>query len=528
MVHEQRFSKTLPQVAELYCNWIVVAVLTEFTIVGVLKARYRLLWLDEIMGALIARLPNFSQIWSICKSGADNQPPLYHFAMWTSVRVFSNDALGLRIPSVFGYVICCLCLYLFVGRGTSSRLYGLVAMLFPGLTHYWWYATEGRPYALVLACVGVAAVCWQFINRDRHRTWMLFGLALSFLCALNLHYFSVLLILPFGLAEIVRSTLNKKIDPAVWLAISLPYLALIFYIPVILASKAHSGIPYAPFSKPYLYTSFERFTSEFFGSSLPFLIFFGVLCLALRFSPCFLKTDRVTPDRNMLIPEAYLVLSLVVLPVFAVFFAKYGTHIFFTRYAMAGVFGVAALVGYGAWLAFSGHRGLALVLASTALALILFTQDRDDLPLIREGRHRTANDILHRLPQVVLDDELPIVATNLDDYMIFYYYLHNAKLQKRLFYVSSETLAEHYIGFTLSDRMMIGSAPFFHTQVLDYKSFIERHSIFYVFGSLEYSEWVVPKLLADHADLELLQGGPSDIFGGFPIDCLRARITAPQ
>ena len=74
---------------------------------------------------------------------------------------------------------------------------------------------------------------------------------------------------------------------------------------------------------------------------------------------------------------------------------------------------------------------------------------------------------------------------------------------------------------------MLGSAPYFGTQVVDYSTFIKEHPGFYVFGSLQFSEWVVPKLMADHADLQLVQGGPVNIFGGFADVCLRAQMPAP-
>ncbi|MDQ2844613.1 MAG: glycosyltransferase family 39 protein [Acidobacteriota bacterium] len=508
--------------------WIVAALLGDILVVGIVRAQYKPLWLDEIMGLLIAKLPVGADIWAICKSGADNQPPLYHYAMRASVRLLGNDALGMRVPSVIGYALFCLCLYWFVSRRTS-RLYGLIAMLVPGLTHCWYYATEGRPYALILACAGLSAVCWQGVVMDRRRWLMLVGFGLSLACAINLHYYAVLLFLPFAIAETVRTYQRRKPDFPVWLALTAPLLILLVYVPVIRASKVNSGIPGAFFAKPAWYGSLLRFFGEFLGPSLIGLVSLGCIYLAVQFfwRPSTTELGRCpTANPRDLMPEASLVLSFTCIPVFAIALSKFGTHIFFTRYGIAGMFGFAALLGLGTWFAFLGRKGPALAVAAAFAALFLHNQIQHDLPEVRAERANPARvSIPHRIPALAQRDSLPIVATNLDDFMQLSYY-GNSTLRKRLFYVSSEAFAKQYLGFTFHERMMIGAAPFFKTQVVAYSAFIKEHPSFYVFGSLEFSQWVVPKLIEDHAKLQLLQGGPADVYGDFADVFLLAQIPA--
>ncbi|MBV9678722.1 MAG: hypothetical protein JO185_20470, partial [Acidobacteriaceae bacterium] len=140
----QRGLKWLASQADHFAPWIMASILAMMGMLGIVKAYYKPLWLDEIMGVLIAKLPLKSDIWAICKAGVDNQPPLYHYAMRASIQFFGNDALGTRVPSLVGYLLFSLCLYWFVSR-RASRLYGLAAMLFPWTTRCWYYATEGRP-----------------------------------------------------------------------------------------------------------------------------------------------------------------------------------------------------------------------------------------------------------------------------------------------------------------------------------------------------------------------------------------------
>src|SRR5690349_16657773 len=61
--------------AERFSPWIVAAILGEIVSIAFLTARYRLLWLDEIIGLLTAKLPSISDIWAACQSGTDNLPP---------------------------------------------------------------------------------------------------------------------------------------------------------------------------------------------------------------------------------------------------------------------------------------------------------------------------------------------------------------------------------------------------------------------------------------------------------------------
>jgi len=523
----QRGLKWLASQADHFAPWIVTSILAMMGMLGIVKAYYKPLWLDEIMGVLIAKVPLRSDIWAICKAGVDNQPPLYHYAMRSSIQFFGNDALGTRVPSLVGYLLFSLCLYWFVSR-RASRLYGVAAMLFPWTTRCWYYATEGRPYGLMLGCAGIAAVCWQSIVMRRRRGLMLAGLCLSLTCALNLHYYAVLLFVPFGIAEAVRTYRQRKWDIPVWIALAAPLLVLLAYLPVIRAAKANTGIPYAPFARANLPVTVWYFAADFLQSSLVPLICLGVLYFVVQIYSRPSSTAQLAraavAKRLELIPEAFLVLGFTCFPVFAALLSRFVTHIFFSRYAIGGIFGFALLLGFCAWLAFGDQKEPALALVAIFAVLVLHDRIFDDYRTLLGDRANPARvGIPQRIHGRAQVDGLPIVATNLDDYMGFYYYGDSA-FRKRVFYVSSEELAKQYLGFTFHERMMIGSAPYFGTQVVDYNKFVGEHPRFYVFGTLQFSEWVVPKLMADGAELRLVQGGPINTDGGFADVCLLAQM----
>ncbi|MFL6449322.1 MAG: glycosyltransferase family 39 protein [Bryobacteraceae bacterium] len=367
------------------------------------KARYKPFWLDEIITLSIAKLPRISDIWALCRSGAEYQPPLYHYLMRASIRLFGSDELGIRLPSIAGYVLFCLCLYWFVARCTS-RLYGLIAMLFPCLTRCWYYATEGRSYALVLACSGIAAVCWQSIAMNRRRTWMLFGLGVSSACAIGLHYYSVLLFVPLASAELVRSYQRRKIDVTVWLALAVPFATLIPYLPLIRENRLRAGILYVPFARPAWYGSLDLFASQFLRSSLVALVAIGCVYLIFEIFGQASEPEREkreSPMRTTFLPVAILVLGFTCLPIFGIALSKFVTHLFFDRYVMAAVFGISALLALGLWRAYSGRKEPALAVLLILVGVIAHAGVWD----LKEAKAQRSNP-----PRAALQDKIPAAA----------------------------------------------------------------------------------------------------------------------
>ena len=492
--------------------YLVLVWLALIVAIGVIKAWYKPLWLDEIMSVLISKLPNSADIWAVCKSGADNQPPFYHYVTRACVRLFGNDAFGVRAPSLAGYILLCTCLYWFLARRTS-RLYGLIALLIPGVTGCWEYATEARPYALVMGCAAMAAVCWQSIVMEEKRRLALFGLSISLAAAFSLHYFSPVLIAPFAFAELVRTYRRRRPDFSVWLALAIPFLVLIPLVPVILATRINSGLPFAWYARPSLYGSLENFASQFLNPSLVALIALNCIYLVYRILWPRQTADFVHISKlKELAPDAALILGLTIVPVLAVLLAKLVTHVFFNRYAATGMIGIVALIAAGIWLAFSGRKGPA-VAAMLVFGGVFAHRAYYDLKSAHEQwTNLSRGGGIKHVPSAAGSDNLPIVAAGPNEFMDLTQYGDRA-LRHRLYYVSSEQIAARIMGFSFLERMMIGSAPFFGTQVMNYDDFLQAHPKFYLFGSPNW--WLYPKLIADHARIEMLQAGLADQFGNY-------------
>src|SRR6185295_14459378 len=98
-----------------------------------------------------------------------------------------------------------------VSRRTST-LYGLLAAALTFATGALRYATEARPYGLVVGFCALALVCWQAAADDHCRKLSLTGVAVAVAAAISSSYYAVLILAPLGAGELVRSLTRRKID----------------------------------------------------------------------------------------------------------------------------------------------------------------------------------------------------------------------------------------------------------------------------------------------------------------------------
>jgi hypothetical protein len=108
----------------------------------------------------------------------------------------------------------------------------------------------------------------------------------------------------------------------------------------------------------------------------------------------------------------------------------------------------------------------------------------------------------------VQSDDRPIAVADGFHFLSFRYY-GDSVLRRRIYYLSSEEFAYRHLGFTVAERGLMESALYFGTQVADYGQWVKQHPCFYVLAGPEW--WLVPQLLKDGANLQLIQSG-SDVF----------------
>src|SRR5262249_42181003 len=139
---------------------------------------YKPLWHDETFTHYLARLHTPSELWSALRTGADLNPPLYHVLAQVSQALFGENPTALRLPSILGFWVMCVCLFRSVGRWCPP-VTAWSALLWPLLTGAYEYAYEARPYGLLLGWTGLAFWFWQSATGQGRRSFALLGLALA-------------------------------------------------------------------------------------------------------------------------------------------------------------------------------------------------------------------------------------------------------------------------------------------------------------------------------------------------------------
>jgi hypothetical protein len=323
------------------------------------QAGVRPMWHDELFTAYLLRVPSAGQLWDALASGVDLMPPLYHLIVRFLAPVFGDGALALRLPSLVGFWVMCLCIYRYVSRRLPAE-FAFAAMLLPFCTNAAYYMAEARPYGLVLGLAALALVSWQSLEAwTRLRVIWLAVLAVSLAAAITAHYYAVLLLLPLVAGEIVRSRTRGSIDWAVWICLAAPMSVLLALRPLLATARE-----FAPtfWTSPQVGEAVLVYTHWFGHSDWVFILIAGIAATAIWRQP------SATADRDVPHPPLHDVVAALVLlglPVAGAMIAFATGAGFAWRYVLPGIIGFSIA---GAWvLARIAGRSLLLRLAMVAV-----------------------------------------------------------------------------------------------------------------------------------------------------------------
>src|SRR5260370_4566883 len=149
----------------------------------------------------------------------------------------ANEQVSYRLLSILGFSCTVACLFLLI-RKRSGNVNALFCAAIPLATLlYDPYAVEGRPYTLVVACLSIALLCY---DRAPETGWMLL-MGLSLAVAEALHYYAVLAVAPFILAETALTLRIRRPRWAVWLALSGGVIPVAAFWPLLSRQRAYYG-----------------------------------------------------------------------------------------------------------------------------------------------------------------------------------------------------------------------------------------------------------------------------------------------
>jgi hypothetical protein len=324
----------------------------------------RPLWYDEILGHWTATQAWPDGVRAVTRAGVDLQPPTWYLLVRVA-ELLTGSTHGPRLLSLAGVVAAAF----LAGRlarerwGPETGQLVAAALLVSGAHEYAW---EGRPYGLLLGCAAVALFAWCRLGEGWHRARWLAVLGLSLLACAQLHYFAVLIWLPLGVGEAVRSRARGRLDLPVLAVGVLPLVALLPLVPD--ARAAGRLMQTAPFRQ----AGWRELGAHYRGL-LEVLLGAGIACVLLivcRGGPSRAWTGLRDYLRD---PSGAAVAGFLLLPAAAMAASVVGgSGISHERYALAFTLGASLVTGglVQALLLDTAARQRAAVCAGLAALLV--------------------------------------------------------------------------------------------------------------------------------------------------------------
>ena len=327
---------------------------------------------DEVFVIWIERYFTLGRITDALKLGLDTAPPAYYWMLKGFCRIFGTSAIAIRLPSLIAFYAFCVSAFLVVRKRVGLVL-AVFAMLFCTISGDPTFMVRGRPYAIVMACFGLACFLWLDFPQSRHQLARALLTATVVACMVSAHFLSVIEIAALALAELLRSWQDRRIQWRYWAGLIAGASCILVWWPVIgpIYRVTHASVNAPGFydrpSVPALMAGFFDLVKGTYVEQV--LLAISLLLLPLLLVPDLLPaevkdrillTDLPKKDFRDLDLIAFAALTLPIL-MFAPASLVLGT--FNTRYFVACVLGLSLLA----------VRGLHALKGGVLLAGILLT-----------------------------------------------------------------------------------------------------------------------------------------------------------
>ncbi len=199
---------------------VIVAALVALFLLRLPAQLHFILWYDELHTFYIAQAPTISRFIELL-THTDLNPPLIYALAHLSFKLFGVTSFAVRLPSILAFFLGSMAFLAFLSRRVGWLWAAAIVTLF-WYSPYFYFATEARPYGLLLGFFCLTLLSWDSASSGRRRGWGLAGIAIGNSGMMLSHVLAPLSIMPFCVAELSRSLKERKIDPAVWAALLLP------------------------------------------------------------------------------------------------------------------------------------------------------------------------------------------------------------------------------------------------------------------------------------------------------------------
>lgn len=465
----------------------LLAVLYVFLVQGQLRI---ILWYDELHTYYIAQAPSLAHMFDEMRH-VDLNPPLLYLLVRAAHALLGVSTVATRLPSVVAFFLGSMAVLVFLARRIGA-LWAAAAVLLFWLSPFFRYATEARPYGILLAFFSLTLLSWDSAAREMpgptSRTWALAGIAAGNTGMMLSHVLAPLSILPFCVAELIRSARRRRLDGPVWAALLLPLAAGMIDLPLFRIVRRTIY--------PAVYKASPAKIGAFYGGILMGVMPALIPMLALAFLVAAWRRGPSADWHPWAAREGPLLAAALLPPVLLNLTMMRGGGPFWDRYCIT-----TALIVYVLIVLVVAHEcRLNRLAAAAALSVLLAYNLFLAVDLLESQARRGA------ARQIAIDrvrPELPFVVNAATTFLELDHHESAAFLQ-RVYYLVDEPSALRYANTNLFEGIAGLKAYFpIRAHIESYADFAARHPRFLVLGDPDQpDQWLLRKLTAEGARIE--------------------------
>ena len=467
----------------------------------IVEAATRPFVFDELLTLTVASQAGLKGIWNALSHAVDGQPPLFYWLESFSLRLVSNKHIALRLPSILAMVSSMILLFVYLKKRNGERIAFLCASFLLLTSFFRVFATNGRPYSLLMVCLVLTLICYR---NAQSPTWtLLFGVSL--VAAEALHYYAVFGFIPFGLAEAFRLFRTGKFRWGIWFAMAFGTLPLIVCWPLLASLKGYFGSNiWSHFGLSTVAQTYGIFlgTDTGYGTAIAVVLFATVL--RLRVLPEWRKSSELELREGDPV-EGIVILGLVALPLIDYVVTA------IMRAPMRDAYALGAVIGIS--LGFACALSYARQVAVTLFALFIFSAlGIHEFSFWRETRsiHNDAPATsVETFVQSAGAPNLPIVISGLPYLTVNYY--ASPEWTQRFVFLTDRDLAVKYLGHDNMDKGFQVLRQYMPLHLSDFNEFTSAHPEFLLYAEEPGSgfDWIPYHLTRGPWTLQVLATEPN-------------------
>jgi hypothetical protein len=479
--------------------WVALTILILTGAFLMAYSNSKLLWEDEILSYYTVRQPSLAAMLHFQHTTPIAfEPPANEILLYLSGSLGNFSRFSLRLPSILSFLLLQICLFGFV-KPIAGRRAACLAMFLPIGMRISVYATEARPYALLMAMSMAALCCWQTAaRRGRFRKAALVGLSATLIVAITCQFYGILIALPLLVAEVDRWRRERHIDMAMGASMLFGFFSLVLVLPfwmTLLPYKQNvprdAGLGWHSLLQTYYYLVLpspglsDRLTSHsFLAACILFLA--GALLYAASYRQAVRR--RATAQWLALV-------ALTLLPCLAVAIAYLTVGTYQPRHCIEAAVGIAAL------LAIALARPLSALSLTSALAAIVIALVIGATVAVKLVQHRKSES----LAQIVGEQPSAVILAALDSNPNLVLYMTaqecdinslyiNPQVLQRMRCVTSSEFELSYMHLTLA---ALAEHTAFPVRVVSYRDMRQQLPALLLPSAPPWDNWIITALQQD-------------------------------